>query len=203
MLARDMANALASALTLSPAWYCRTISDRCAAVVFAGRPSCLTFALRAHQAGLGALHEQIPLHLGDGCQHGEHHLARRRCQVQFSQLQDDHAYLPRCQQLDRGAYVLGVAAEPVELRHDEGFTVSDLAQQRGELWALARAGLAADRVGKPEIDLVPSCFDLDPLVIRGLLLGAHPSVREDCHGADLKVLENTVRTSLHGGKCKP
>jgi hypothetical protein len=68
MLARETANALASALTLSPAWYCATISDRCAGVVFDGAAQRLAFALRTRQAGLDTLYEQILFHLGYGSQ---------------------------------------------------------------------------------------------------------------------------------------
>lgn len=65
---------------------------------------------------------------------------------------------------------MGIAAKPVRFRHDKGFAIPDLTQQRSELWGLACAGLSADRVGEPEIDLVDSGFDLDPLIVRSLML---------------------------------
>ena len=87
-LAREIPKARASALIDSPAWCCLAIAP-----LLFGRADRaahgLALRLRTRQAGLGAFHQQVALHLGDGSQHVQHELAGGTGQVELAQLQDD------------------------------------------------------------------------------------------------------------------
>ena len=79
----------------------------------------------------------------------------------------DHADVAIRQHANRSDHVDRVAAQPIQFRHDQRFTIAHPAQHVGEAGTAHRMRASADRVFVPIVDAVASLFEFQALIGRG------------------------------------